>query len=182
MILCKTMELRVKQRPENSLVYHTTLTAWKANSHCSLRGRGTAHHLLLSVGCYLAEGVDELQILVCGELWGNQEMGSVFKCWTHAPYTTALIRARLTSAAPTLASSSRKISRKWLFTPLGAWLSGFSISVVSSSSSCSICLKREKERRMWLPWGRRSAVPRVLHIGSGRNTHVQAGMVIQKHT
>lgn len=52
----------------------------------------------------------------------------------------------LTSAAPTLLSSSRKISRKWLFTPLGAWLSGCRISVVSSSSSCSIRLRKARGR------------------------------------
>lgn len=146
-------------------------------------GTGAAHHLLLSAGCYLAEGVDELQVLFGGELGGNQEMGGVLNAG-HAPYAAARARARarLTSAAPTLVSSSKKISRKWLFTPLGAWLSGFSISVVSSSSSCSMCLKREEGRTVWQPCRRRSVVPCALHMGSGRNMHMQAGTVIHEHT
>lgn len=36
---------------------------------------------------------------------------------------------------------------KWLFTPLGASLSGCRISVVSSSSSCSVCLGKKRQVR-----------------------------------
>ena len=111
---------------------------------------GGRQHSLLSLGSDRAEGPDEPEVLVRGQLQGEG--------WGSAPGPQApssLATARLalpgcrppTSWAPTLVSSSRKISMKWLFTPLGASLSGCRISVVSSSSSCSVCLGKTRQVR-----------------------------------
>lgn len=47
---------------------------------------------------------------------------------------------------------------KWLFTPLGAPLSGCRISVVSSSSSCSICLRKKQANTAAAATGPRAPV------------------------
>lgn len=113
-------------------------------------GGGRRCHLLLGLRSDSAEGIDEPEVLLGRQLRGKQagvasvphqtprEELSRQPCPAHCRCPSPL-----TSAAPTLASSSRKISMKWLFTPLGAWLSGCRISVVSSSNNCSICLKKE---------------------------------------
>ena len=111
---------------------------------------GGRQHSLLSLGSDRAEGPDEPEVLVRGQLQG-EGWGSAPR--PQAPSSLATAHLALpgcrppTSWAPTLVSSSRKISMKWLFTPLGASLSGCRISVVSSSSSCSVCLGKTRQVR-----------------------------------